>query len=281
MIIALSLVASLAASASAETLTLGASDFRLPSRAELRAFAAAPETRAPAAVESPAHDDPAFFPLAGKTALLGYADTEASARAAAALWTERLAALGLKPQPMKYAHGLYTIYYESRDGLVVRRFFADPRQFAPKDDAALEADKALTLAAMKEAGLTVFHAPTVRFDGDLPSYQIYYLTTGAADEEKELQPRVLARGDDIDFDILENAGLTIVSKPKPWILVYIGPQVGFVGMVSKTLEGADEKLAKRLEYLRGQGFAIIGSRVSEEPGTDSEYRFYARAYFYF
>src|SRR5207302_3367060 len=134
----------------------------MPVMKDLRAAAAAAPSLKPAA---PAFDDLSMFPLAGKSVLLGWASTQEDSMAAVAHWKKVLAAAGLRPGTAQWENGYYTLPYESKDGRVVRRFDADPRQFAPKDEAALEADKALILAALSKAGLKTVAAPTSRIDG--------------------------------------------------------------------------------------------------------------------
>lgn len=257
------------------SLSFAAADFRLPALSHIRQSASSIPSMAGATA-----DPISMYPMTGASALVGYADSESEYQAAVARWTGVLTAAGLTPGASTFEHGVYTLAYASADGKVLRRFDADPRQFAPKDPAALTADKELMLKALADAGMTVIWAPEARFEGMLPSYYVYYLGQAAATQERETQLRVLARGDDIDFDLLEAAGVKIVSKPKEWLMVYLGPQLSFVTSLAPDLEAAQKKLDKRVEYLKGQGMTIIGTRITAEAEMPAEYRYVARVYFF-
>lgn len=269
-----------AAASAAELPTLGSTPFSMPSLKDLRAAAAAQPELSPRAAADPASGSVAQFPLAGDYTLLGYADTQAEEQAAVASWTKILANAGLTPGQPTWDGSSYTIPYTSPDGRLLRRFSADPREFAPKDPAALQADEALVSAALAKAGLKVVAALDENIDGMLPTYDLYYLTLPDADHDRESQVRVLSNGDDIDYDILDQAGIDIVSKPKSWLAVYVGPAVSFVSLLSDTQDDAQQRLDTRVQWLQSQGAKIIGSRITEDPSAPAEYSYVARVYFF-
>lgn len=215
---------------------------------------------------------------AGKSVLFGYAKTAPEAAEAIVYWTKALQGMGIKTGAATYDKGFYTIPYATLDGRVLRVFIADTLMFPPKDDAGLRADMAASQAALAQAGLNVVAARTVAVDGVLPTYLILYLTEPVENPDHEVRLRVLKPGDDLDFDIFRRAGITVVSTPKPWLMAYIGPEVGYVSLIAKTSEEIAAKLAKRKEFLLAQGKRLIADMV--EPFDHPEYKFAAAIYFF-
>ena len=225
-----------------------------------------------------------LIPDGGNGSLIGWADSQAQFEEAVAMWTPILRSAGLRPGKAEFKEGTYTIAYESPNGLVLRRFMANPKQFKPKDEAALRANRDLIVGSVRQHGVPVVASYVVAVDGMLPTYAVYYLTKSDASRElgvAERRLRLLGRGEDIDFDLLEAAGVNILQKPEPWIMVYYGPAIGFVSGLAKTREGAEKLLADRLQYFREQHKALIGSRIHElEPDPSSEYRYLVNVYVY-
>ena len=214
---------------------------------------------------------------AGTKVLVGYADTPEEAAAGAAYWTSVLKAAGVETGAMEYKSGLYTLPYKTADGRVIRSYLADPLQFPPKDEAGLRADMTATQSAMAAAGLTPLTARVVNLEYMLPTYSLLYLTKADAKPERESRVRILKRGDDLDAEVYRAAGIAVISQPKPWVVVYAGPEAGHVGMVAQTAERAQEKLKARREFLEANGKRILAERVT--PIDESGYKFYIELYF--
>ncbi len=215
---------------------------------------------------------------AGKTSLFGYADTRAEFLQAADHWARVLRDAGMEVGIPTYNEGFYVLPYRSPDGKLVREFMAEPRQFPPKDEAGLRANMALAGDALTRAGLTPISARVLKIDGLLPTYSILYLADPKARPEDEIRMRVLKPGDDIDMDMIRQSGVTMVQTPTSWMLVYIGPELGFVGMAARTMEEAELKLAKRTKFLVENGKRIIGSKIG--PMGDPEWRYAVDIYFF-
>lgn len=250
--------------------------FEFKSAAGLRAdkiVLVAPEPR-PADVITRSH----MHAQAGKTSLFGYADTRAQFEEAVAHWSEVLRAAGIEPGTPNYNEGFFVLPYRAPAGLVIRDFMAEPRQFPPKDEAGLRANMALAQDALTRAGLTPISARVLNLDALLPTYSILYLAKAEAKPEHETRLRVLKPGDDIDMDMIRLSGVTMVQTPTSWMLVYIGPELGFVGMAARTMEEAELKLAKRTKFLVDAGKRIIGSKIG--PMGDPEWRFAVDLYFF-
>lgn len=252
----------------------GLPDFHYTDLKTLRSADAAVEAPAgaPADVITQGH----MLLRAGTKVLVGYADTAEQAAAGAAYWASVLNAAGVQTGAMEYKSGLYTIPYKTADGRVIRSFLADPRQFPPKDEAGLRADMAAVQAGLASAGLTPLSARVVNLEFMLPTYSLLYLTRPAAKPEHEAQLRLLKPGDDLDPKPLQDAGLTVISQPKPWILVYVGPEAGHVGMLAKTAESAAEKLKARREFLAKNGLRVVAEKTS--PTDFDDYKFYVELY---
>ena len=260
--------------ASAENGTLPAFNFTgvAALRAEKSALVA-PEPR-PADVIDKSH----MYIQAGKNVLFGYAKTAEEFAEASAYWTGVLASAGIQTGTPTFKDGFFTLPYHTTDGRALRAFVAEPRQFPPKDDAGLRANMTVAYRALTAAGLTPVSARVVNLEYSLPTYSILYLGKPEALEEHEIQLRILKPGDDIDADLLKASGVTVVQKPEPWILVYVGPELGYLGLIAKTAEDLALRLEKRKAYLIAAGKKIIGSKLVAV--DDSEYKFGAELLFF-
>lgn len=250
--------------------------FRFTGAAALRAegsAVAAPAPR-PADVVSKGH----MHLQAGKSVLFGFAKTPEQFVEATSYWTEVLRNAGIEPGAPAYKDGIFTIPYRTPDGRVIRDFMAEPKQFPPKDDAGLRANMALAEKALSDAGLTPVSARVLNLEYALPTYSLLYLAKPEALEERETQLRVLKPGDDLDEGLIAASGVTVVQKPQPWMLVYIGPELGYVGLWAKTAEDLAAKLEKRKAFLVGQGKRIVGEKpyAIDHP----EYKFGAALLFF-
>ncbi|MCM2304325.1 MAG: hypothetical protein NDJ72_06450 [Elusimicrobia bacterium] len=241
-------------------------------RAEKTAFAA-PEPR-PADVVSQSH----MHIQAGKDVLFGYAKTPEQFAEASAYWAEVLRSAGIEPGAATYKDGLFTLAYRTADGRALRGFMADPRQFPPKDEAGLRANMALASKALSDAGLSPVSARVLNLEYALPTYSILYLVKPEALREHETQLRVLKPGDDIDAGLIRASGVSVVQKPSPWLLVYIGPELGYVGLIAKTAEDLAVRLEKRKALLVAAGKKIIGHALVAV--DHDEYKFGAELLFF-
>ncbi len=215
---------------------------------------------------------------AGKDSLFGYADNDADAAEATAYWSAALKSVGIRTGAPTFADGMYQIPYTTADGRVIRDFLADSRQFPPKDEAGLRANMALAKAALAKDGLTVVAGRVVNVDGLLPTYSLLYLTKPGDSPEHETRLRVLKPGDDIEFGVYRGAGVDVVQTPETWMMVYIGPEVGYVSMIAKTPEDLDAKVAARRQLFASENKTIIAERRAAV--DDPDYKFGAALYFF-
>jgi hypothetical protein len=215
---------------------------------------------------------------AGKDVVFGYADNSADAAEATAYWSGVLKAAGIQPGAATFSDGMYQIPYKTADGRVLRDFLADARQFPPKDEAGLRTNMALTAAALNSAGLNVVATHVVNVDALLPTYKLLYLTQPNELPEHETRLRVLKPGDNIEFDIYRKAGVNVIQTPETWMMVYVGPAVGYVTLWADSQENIDAKVAARRELLTGEGKKMIAER--REAIDDPTYKFGAALYFF-
>lgn len=260
--------------ASAETGALPA--FHFTGAAQLRAEKTAfvPPAPSPADVVSKGY----MHIQAGKDVLFGYAETREQFVEASGYWAEVLRSAGIEPGAAAWKDRIFTLAYRTSDGRVLRDFMAEPRQFPPKDEAGLRANMALAGKALTDAGLTPVSARVLNLEYALPTYSILYLAKAEAKPEHETLLRVLKPGDDIDAGLIKASGVAVVQKPEPWLLVYIGPELGYVGLIAKTAEDLAARLEKRTAFLVAAGKRIVGHKLV--PVDDSEYKFGAELLFF-
>ena len=198
---------------------------------------------------------------AGREALFGYAENEAQFDEAVEYWSDVLISAGITPGAATFKDGFYLLPYTTRDGRVIRDFLADSRQFAPKDEAALRSDMDLARHALRTAGMKPVAASVVSLEGLLPTYSILYLTKPEDAPEKEQRLRRLkTEGAVIDLGLLAVGG-RVVSAPKPWLAVYIGPEVGTLGFAARNAAHAAEVLAARKASLAASGKRVFADAV--------------------
>lgn len=218
-----------------------------------------------------------MFARAGREALFGYADTPEQYAEAVGHWSAVLRAAGVTPGTAELKDGMYVLPYRDPAGRVIRDFLADPKQFPPKDDAGLRADMARTVQALMDAGLRPVSSRVLDLEYLLPTYSLLYLTARDENPAREARARVLNTREDADFGVFRAAGLRVVSTPKPWLMVYVGPEAGFVAMGAKDEDAARKKLAERRAHLAGQGKTVLEGRV--EPTGQADVPFLVSLYF--
>lgn len=255
----------LAGSASAEPLP--AFHFVAPAQLSVEVLAPVAPPSRPADVIDKSH----MHIQAGKDVLFGYADTPEQFAEATAYWSEVLRIAGVRPGTPVLKNGLFTLPYHTSDGRVIRDFTAEPRQFPPKDDAGLRANMAKIRTELVIAGLTPISTRVLNLDFLLPTYSILYLAKAENVPAHEILARVLKSGDDVDAGLIAASGVRVAQKPEPWMLVYIGPELGYVGLIAKTREDLALRLAKRKAFLVEQGKKIIGEKFVAV--DDAEYKF--------
>ena len=90
--------------------------------------------------------------------------------------------------------------------------------------------------------------------------------------------RVLKPGDDIEVDIYKKAGVDVIQTPETWMMVYVGPEVGYVTLWADSAENLETKIKARRDFLTGEGKKMID--VRREAIDDPTYKFGAALYFF-
>ncbi len=217
----------------------------------------------------------------GEDALYGVAKSEAQYKEAVAYWSSILRAAGIEVGTSSIDGEFFKIPYTSPDGKVIRRFLADSKQFKPKDEISLRANMSMISNAIGSSGMKILLSNVVNLEFLLPTYVVYYLTDKNENHDREQQIRILKRGTDIDWDIVEGV-VNIIQKPKTWMMVYIGREIGQVSLIAKTQDDIVKKLAARKKWLIENGNTMIGSRIGtfEREDQYEEYRYYSVLYFF-
>lgn len=214
---------------------------------------------------------------AGRDSLFGYADTPEEFAEVTAYVRGMLLAAGVEPGTPELKSGMFVFPYKAPAGKVIRGFMADPKQFPPKDEPGLRANMALAQKALADAGMPLVSARVLNLEYILPTYSLLYLTDRKANESHEVRLRLLNAREASDFDVFRAAGLRVVQVPKPWMMVYVGPEAGVVNMGAKDEESARKKLAERREHFVKQGKTILAERVT--PVEDPNIKFVVSLYF--
>lgn len=256
----------------------GLPSFSYSGAAALRAaLAEAPAAPAPASRAADVVTQGHLFARAGRDALVGHAGTAAQADEAFAHWSGVLRAAGVTPGTPRFDDsGVWVLPYTAPAGQALRDFVADPKQFPPKDEAGLRANKALAEQALAGAGLTLVSAQVLNLEYMLPTYSLLYLTAAGPTPEKETRLRLLNARDESDFDLFR-PHVRVVQVPKPWLMLYVGSQAGVVHMGAADDAAARRKLAERRAFLTGQGLSIVAERVT--PVEYPEMKFVVSLYF--
>jgi len=225
-----------------------------------------------------------LIPQAGKETLFTFVKTEEEFKEFQLFWIPVLDKYGLKLENVEYKKdtGFAAINYKSKDGLVIRDFWADQLNYdALNESEILKLKKELTLA-LKENGMEPVISIRVNNSIVRPTFKLYYLTKKENSSEKEIRLRHLKNGEDIDFEVLENA-VKIVRKDSSFSLVYIGKELGFVSKLASDLEAVNKKIEEYKNFLTENKKELIGYKIKklDQPLVSNDYKFNFLVNFYF
>lgn len=199
---------------------------------------------------------------AGDQNLCGYTESAAYAAEAAAYWSPLLRSQGVKVEPPRMLRGAYILPYATPDGRLIRSFVAEPEQFPTGDEAALRANMAVALGALRDAGLTPLSARVLKIPRMATTYSLLYLTDAGQSEDHERRLRTMESDSELDEAVFAAGGVTLVRTPKPSRNAYIGPAAGHEVLEARTPEQAERLKMARVEALRLQGRRTLAARVS-------------------
>ncbi len=113
-----------------------------------------------------------------------------------------------------------------------------------------------------------------------PTFKLYYRTKYNENPDHEIRLRLLKKGNDIDYDIMEKAGVNIIRKDRTFSMVYIGKELGFVTRFAKSDEAIVKKVEDYKEFLKENDKEFIGSKIIELDEPVYEYTHAVKLYFY-
>lgn len=220
---------------------------------------------------------------AGKSQIYSYADNEAQYNEFKAMWTPILEKFGLKIVSSEFKNNYGVIKYESPDGRVIREFMGEKMNYNALDPADMKKVQHELLEPLEQAGMTPVAAFMIKNEILRPTFNVYYLTKPEEDQAREVQLRQLKNGDDIDFDLLQNA-VTFVKKDASFSLVYIGRELGFKTKLAADEAGIAAKLADYKKFLAENKKEFIASKTYklDKPieFTDIKFNYYVNIYFF-
>lgn len=221
--------------------------------------------------------------MTAKSMLYTHADNEALFNEFTAMWTPILVKFSFKPGAAEYAKDLGTLKYDSADGRVIRDFMADQLNYNALDPAEMRKLQHELLEPLEKAGMTPIASFNIKNDILRPTFNIYYLTTPNENPEHEIRLRQLKIGDDLDFDILANAGLQFVKKDTAFSVAYIGKALGFKSFISSSEEALQTKLENYKKFLKERNKEFIAARIIKidpYPVGNITYNYSVNIYFY-
>ncbi|MDQ7773911.1 MAG: hypothetical protein RDU13_10345 [Elusimicrobiales bacterium] len=227
-----------------------------------------------------------LMPQALKSRLISYAKTEAEFAEFTAMWNPILQAAGMVVGEVSYKADIQMgiVNYASPGGLVLRRLIADKLNYDALNPTEMHNLKTSMEAALEKNGLPVKASFYVRSEALRPTFVLYYVTKGDENDDHEKQMRILKKGEDIDYDLLENAGVNIVRRDNSFTMLYIGKLLGFKSKLAADEASAEKKLEEYKKFLAENDKEFLGSRTHKltEPFTVGEttYNYLLNMYFY-
>lgn len=227
-----------------------------------------------------------LMPQAVKSRLLTYAKTEAEFAEFTAMWNPILQKAGMVIGEVSYKADLQMgiVNYSSAEGLVLRRILADKLNYDALNPTEMHNLKLGMEGALEENGMPVKASFYIKFEAFRPTFVIYYVTRGDENDDHEKQMRILKKGEDIDYDLLEDAGVNIIRRDNSFTMLYIGKELGFKSKVATDEASAEQKLEDYKKFLAEHDKEFLGSRTHKltEPFTVGEttYNYLLNMYFY-
>lgn len=219
-----------------------------------------------------------------KSLLFTYADTEALFNEFTAMWKPILQKFDLTPTTAEYKNQFGTLNYASPDGRVVRDFMGEELNYDALKPEEIAKVQHQLLEALEQNGMRPIASFTIKHEAFRPTFNMYYLTGQDENKDHEIQLRQLKNGEDIDFDVLKEAGVQVVREDRTFSAVYIGKLIGFKSKIAADEAGAMKKLEDYKKFLADEKKEFLGYRLHKitEPFTigDTTYKYQVNIYFY-
>lgn len=218
-----------------------------------------------------------------KKIIIGYPKTDAEYKEFIDMYTKLLKDNGFKISEVKKDGEMTMITYLAHEGKGVRRFIGDALTYNGKDDTEITKLLNETASSLEANGMKVIGKYLVKTDYLRPTFMIYYLTDVKDAEEKEIRLRILKKGEDIDYDLVENS-VKVIRKDSSFSMLYIGNELGFVSKLAVDDASAKQKLDEYKKFLKDNNKDFINYRIKplDEPFTSGNvtYKLLLNIYFF-
>ncbi len=236
-----------------ENFNLIKNDIKLP---EIKASQAKVESSLKVAVITKTH----LIANASKKVIFGYVKNESEYKEFVDMYTKLLKDNGFNISEIKKEGEMVIITYFAHNGMGVRRFIGDELNYNAKDDKEIIKLMNEVISKLEENNMKVIGRYIVKTDILRPTFIIYYLAEVNDFQEKEIRLRLLKKGEDIDFELLENV-VKIVKKDSSFSMLYIGKEIGFVSKLAVDENDALKKLEDYKKFLNENNKDFINYKV--------------------
>jgi hypothetical protein len=223
------------------------------------------------------------FHLLAQTAkklIYTHADTKEEFDAFLNKWTPILNKAGLKPTTTEFEHTMGIQNYTSEEDFVLRDFWADKLNYDALASSEIYKLQHELVMGLKKANMPTIASFMINHEYMRPTFKLFYKTKYNENPDHEIRLRLLKKGDDIDYDIMEKAGINIIRKDRTFSMVYIGKELGFVTRFAKSEEAIKTKIEDYKKFLIEYDKEFIGSRIIELEEPVYEYTHAVKLYFY-
>lgn len=226
---------------------------------------------------------PHLIANASKKILFGYVKDDNQYKEFVEMYTKILKDNGFKISGVKREGEMVMITYLAHNEMGIRRFIGDQLNYNAKDDKEIIKIMDETVSKMEENNMKVVAKYIVKTDFLRPTFMIYYLTEVKDFQEKEMRLRQLKKGEDIDFELLENS-VKIIKKDSSFSMLYIGKELGFVSKLAVDENSAIKKLEDYKQFLKENKKEFINYKIKklDKPFTSGEatFNFLLNIYFF-
>ncbi|HNW43657.1 MAG TPA: hypothetical protein PKI19_04080 [Elusimicrobiales bacterium] len=181
--------------------------------------------------------------------------------------------------------GMADIKYSSPKNQALRLFIADKLNYDALNPTEMHNLRQELTASLERNGMPVMASFYLRNDIFRPTFVLYYVTEQGENGDREKQLRIFKPGEDIDYELLQNAGVNIVRKDNSYTMAYVGNAIGSKGKLAVDEATAAQKLEEYKKLLAGQKMEFIGARIQklDAPFTVGAvtYNYCFTAYFYY
>lgn len=220
---------------------------------------------------------------ASKKILFSYVRDDKEYKEFVDMYSKILKDNNFKIQDIKKEGEMVMITYLAHNGMGICRFIGDDLNYNAKDDNEIKKLLNEITFKLEENKIPVIAKYIVKTDILRPTFMIYYLTQVKDFQENETRLRQLKKGEDIDFDLLENV-VKIIKKDSSFSMLYIGKELGFVSKLAEDENKAVKSLDEYKKFLKENNKEFINYRIKklDKPLSDGNitFNFLLNIYFF-